>query len=102
MTSGEITLPATRTMNSSPKPASKISSGGTRESLQPRIVAYGRCALGELREDLFLDRRETRLAAHEAFVAGDQTRERLVGGVERCCGCAHGDYTAADALSLID
>jgi len=38
-TSGDITFPATRTMNSSPKPASKISSGGTRESLQQRIVA---------------------------------------------------------------
>jgi len=37
--SWERTFPATRTMNSSPKPASKISSGGTRESLQHRIVA---------------------------------------------------------------
>ena len=42
ITSGEITLPATRAMNSSPKPASKINSGGTRESLQPMRVAYGR------------------------------------------------------------
>lgn len=42
MTSGEITLPAMRTMNSSPKLASNTSSGGTRESLQPMIVAYGR------------------------------------------------------------
>jgi hypothetical protein len=42
MTSGETTLPATRTMNNSPKPASKISSGGTRESLQPMMVANGR------------------------------------------------------------
>ncbi len=42
MTSGEMTLPATRTMNSSPKPASKINSGGTRESLHPTMVAYGR------------------------------------------------------------
>jgi hypothetical protein len=39
MTSGEITLPATRTMNSSPKCASNKSSGGTRESLQPMMVA---------------------------------------------------------------
>jgi hypothetical protein len=39
MISGEITLPATRTMNSSPKLASNTSSGGTRESLQPMIVA---------------------------------------------------------------
>ena len=38
-TSGDRTLPATRTTNSSPKPASNTSSGGTRESLQPRIVA---------------------------------------------------------------
>src|SRR5262245_21206952 len=43
MISGEMTFPATRTTNSSPKPASKTSSGGTRESLQPRIVAYGCC-----------------------------------------------------------
>jgi hypothetical protein len=40
MSSGEMTLPATRTMNRSPKPASNASSGGTRESLQPRMVAY--------------------------------------------------------------
>ena len=37
--SGEMMLPATRTMNSSPKPASNSSSGGTRESLQPTMVA---------------------------------------------------------------
>src|SRR5688572_17459680 len=43
MISAEITLPATRMMSSSPKPASKTSSGGTRESLQPRMVAYGCC-----------------------------------------------------------
>src|SRR5580693_7520662 len=42
MTSGEITFPATRMMNSSPKSASKINSGGTRESEQPRMVG---CAL---------------------------------------------------------
>ena len=41
MTSGEMTVPETRTMNSSPKPASNTNSGGTRESLQPRMVAYG-------------------------------------------------------------
>ena len=40
-TSGESIFPATRTTNKSPKPAPKISSGGTRESLQPRIIAYG-------------------------------------------------------------
>ena len=39
MISGAITLPATRMMNSSPKLASNTSSGGTRESLQPMIVA---------------------------------------------------------------
>jgi hypothetical protein len=39
ITSGEITFPATRTVNSSPKPASNSSSGGTRESLQPMMVA---------------------------------------------------------------
>jgi len=39
ITSGEITFPATRTMKSSPKPASKTSSGGTRESLHPISVA---------------------------------------------------------------
>ena len=38
-TSGERMLPATRTTNSSPRPASKIHSGATRESLQPRTVA---------------------------------------------------------------
>jgi hypothetical protein len=32
-------LPATRMTNSSPKLASNNSSGGTRESLHPRIVA---------------------------------------------------------------
>jgi len=37
-TSAESTLPASRTTKSSPKPASKRSSGGTRESLQPRMV----------------------------------------------------------------
>jgi hypothetical protein len=37
--SGEKTFPATRMMNNLPSPASKISSGGTRESLQLRIVA---------------------------------------------------------------
>ena len=41
ITSGEITFPATRMMKSSPKLASKISSGGTRESAQPSMVAYG-------------------------------------------------------------
>src|SRR6266403_6007503 len=39
--SGERTLPATRTTNSSPRPASKINSGTTRESLHPRMVAHG-------------------------------------------------------------
>ena len=39
ITSGEMTFPATRTMNSSPNPASNTSSGGTRESLQPMMVA---------------------------------------------------------------
>src|SRR6266404_3544834 len=39
--SGERTLPATRTTNSSPRPASKINSGTTRESLHPRMVANG-------------------------------------------------------------
>src|SRR5258705_8293428 len=39
--SGERTLPATRTTNSSPRPASKINSGATRESLHPRMVAIG-------------------------------------------------------------
>src|SRR6516164_11445906 len=47
ITSGEITFPATRTMKSSPKFASKISSGGTRESAQPRMVAYGCCSLAK-------------------------------------------------------
>src|SRR6185369_4625456 len=37
------TFPATRTTKSSPKPQSKTSSGGTRLSLQPRIVAKGCC-----------------------------------------------------------
>ena len=78
MTSGEITLPATRTMKSSPKPASKMSSGGTRESLQPRIVAYGMLPLGEVRQDLLLHGRETRFAADEALVAGDEARERFL------------------------
>lgn len=41
LTSGEITFPATRTMNNSPKAASKINSGATRESLHPKIVAQG-------------------------------------------------------------
>ena len=83
ITSGEITLPATRTMNSSPKPASKISSGGTRESLQPRMVAYGLLALGELGEDLLLHGREPRFAADEALVAGDEARQRLLERVRR-------------------
>src|SRR5215468_5722469 len=47
ITSGEITFPATRTMKRSPNFASKISSGGTRESAQPRIVAYGCWALAK-------------------------------------------------------
>jgi hypothetical protein len=42
-TSGEMMFPATRTTNSSPSPTSKIHSGGTRESLHPRIVAKGCC-----------------------------------------------------------
>ncbi len=41
--------PATRTSrNSSSNPASKTNSGGTRESLQPRIVAYGCWLLAKL------------------------------------------------------
>ena len=36
LTSGEVTLPATRTMKSSPKLASKVSSGGPRESAQTK------------------------------------------------------------------
>ena len=39
ITAGPITLPATRMTNSSPRPVSKTSSGGTRESLQPMMVA---------------------------------------------------------------
>ena len=38
------TFPAMRTTNRSPKPTSNNNSGGTRESLQPRMVAKGRCA----------------------------------------------------------
>src|SRR5215472_18220255 len=34
-------------MNKSPKSESKINSGGTRESLQPSIVAYGCCPLAK-------------------------------------------------------
>jgi len=41
ITSGEIRFPATRMMKSSPKFASKINSGGTLESAQPRTVAQG-------------------------------------------------------------
>src|SRR5262245_1000633 len=40
---GLTTFPATRTMNRSPTPWSKISSGGTRESAQPTMMAPGRC-----------------------------------------------------------
>ena len=36
---GPRTFPATRMMNNSPNAASNTSSGGTRLSLQPRIVA---------------------------------------------------------------
>jgi hypothetical protein len=41
MTEGPSTLPATRTTNSSSSQASKMNSGGTRLSLQPRMVANG-------------------------------------------------------------
>jgi hypothetical protein len=44
---GPMAFPATRMMKRSPA-ASKTSSGGTRESLQPRIVAYGCCRLARL------------------------------------------------------
>jgi hypothetical protein len=37
-------VPATRITKSSPKPASKTNSGGTRLSLQPRMVANGYCS----------------------------------------------------------
>ncbi len=44
MTSGSAAvLPATRTPNSWPRPWSKTSSGGTRESEQPTIAANGDC-----------------------------------------------------------
>src|SRR5439155_13370103 len=42
---GPRTFPATRMTNSSPNPASNKSSGGTRLSLHPRIVAEGCLAL---------------------------------------------------------
>jgi hypothetical protein len=65
-----MTFPATRAMNSSPNPASKMSSGGTRESLQPMLG-----------QDLFLHGRKSSLAADEALVAGYETEQRFIGGV---------------------
>ena len=76
-------------MNSSPNPASKISSGGTRESLQPRMVAYGLLARGEIGQDFLLNGGEARLAAYESLVARDQTRQRLVCRVGRLLDDAH-------------
>src|SRR5262245_51515725 len=43
-----MTLPATRMTKRSPKPWSKTNSMGTRESLQPRIVANGFCPVVSL------------------------------------------------------
>src|SRR6185369_3840183 len=73
-TSGDITFPATRTMNSSPKPASKISSGGTRESLQQRMVAFK-----EICEDLLLHGRESRGPGDESFIARFEAQQCFVG-----------------------
>ena len=68
-----------RTMNSSPKPASNTSSGGTRESLQPRIGRERALTLGERGKDFLLDGWESCLAANEALAArGSEPGKRLL------------------------
>ena len=74
--SGEKTFPATRMTNKSPSPTSKTSSGGTRESLQPRIVANGRWA--DARMDSDSCRSPAKLASPEtnlSFPAINRRRE---------------------------
>ena len=58
-------------------PASKISSGGTRESLQPRIVER-LLTTGELGEDLLPYGRKPGRTLRETYVPGDQALEGLV------------------------
>jgi hypothetical protein len=56
----------------------------------------GMLAAGELREDFLPDRREPRFAAHEALVAGDEPRERLVGRVRTLNFC----HVAQDLMPM--
>src|SRR5947207_14706176 len=85
---GPRTFPATRTTKSSPKPASKTSSGrhtavAAAEDGGERLLAFG-----ELRQDFLLHRRKPRVSADEAIVACLETLERLnpgVGGLGSGC-----------------
>src|SRR5215472_2362285 len=78
ITSGEITFPATRTIKSSPKFASKISSGGTRESAQPRMVAYGCWALA----------RAARVSLHTVGKCALPLVNRLFPSISLCSPCS--------------
>ena len=80
MISAEMTLPATRTMNSSPKPASKTSSGGTRESLQPRMVAYGCWPLARSARISFCTVGKRASPRTNRSLPSIEARERLVSG----------------------
>ena len=68
-------FPATRTTNRSPTPWSKTSSGATRESAQPTMMASGRLPLGQRREVFRLPPGVDELTAHEPLVALEQPRE---------------------------
>ena len=79
LTSSEITLPATRTMKSSPKFASKVSSDGPRESAQTKD---GSVVAGPwLKQPEFPCKRwETRLACCEPFITVNQPTQPLFSG----------------------
>jgi hypothetical protein len=69
-------LPASRTSNRSPKPCSKISSGGTRESEHDRMAANGDCPPTSFSR-LVGSRSGCRSFILEALIARHQSSERL-------------------------